>query len=75
MYRNIYYIDKLSLELVDSINTDRNYMYFRTINDSIICGINASQYINIAMYNTRSKTVINNYYQINSPRASSLGLG
>ena len=68
---NIYYIDKLSLELVDSINTDRNYMYFRTINDSIICGINASQYINIAMYNTRSKTVINNYYQINSPRASS----
>ncbi|HHT02965.1 MAG TPA: T9SS type A sorting domain-containing protein [Bacteroidales bacterium] len=66
----IYFIDKLSLELVDSINTDRNYMYFRTVNDSIICGINAFQDINIAMYNTRSKTVINNYYQVSSPGIS-----
>jgi hypothetical protein len=64
---NIYYIDKTSLELVDSINTLRNYLYLKTINDSIVCGITGLYGIYIDMYNTRNKTITNNYYNVISP--------
>ena len=67
----IYYINKSSLELVDSINTDRDYLFLKTINDSIVCGINAYHAINVDIYNTRSKTVISNCYQVNSISVSS----
>ena len=43
----LYYINKNSLELVDSINVDKDYMYIKAINDSIICGINGIYGVNI----------------------------
>ena len=63
----IYYINKNSLDLVDSINTDKHYLFFKTINDSIVCGITGLYTIYVDMYNTISKTVINNNYSVSSP--------
>lgn len=63
----IYYINENSLDLVDSINTDKSYIYFKTINDSLICGITGLYTIYVDMYNTVSKTVISNNYFVSSP--------
>ncbi len=63
----IYLVDKSSLCLVDSISTDKHYLYLKTIDDSLILGITGLNNIHVDIYNTRDKTVINNVYSISYP--------
>ncbi len=53
---NIYYIDKNSLEIIDSI-PNRMFPNMKSINDSIVIGLTGSQDLYLFITNTNTKTI------------------